>query len=272
MLRSVLFVVLLTNSTFAVVVNGIDLDFDFTVTNQSGTTVTSSNLGVYVEHTGISDFERLHNTYSHGEVREQDGLTSLILRARFGDSSDATISFNHPTATAWSATWWTTPESAVGSFLSLTNDRKSERYIAGEGRSIDGVGTFPNLHDPIIFVPPGPSVLHLHSQSRFAPSVTSPGQSVETLYIMPHVAGDADLRGSVDFSDFLILSRNFGETVNGWAQGDFTLDKYVGFEDFLALSRNYGQRSGLGRAVLAVPEPSFGIIWIVVALLATLRK
>lgn len=56
------------------------------------------------------------------------------------------------------------------------------------------------------------------------------------------VAGDADRDGEVSFSDFLILSENFGKEVDAvWEEGDFDADGKVSFSDFLILSANFGK-------------------------------
>lgn len=69
--------------------------------------------------------------------------------------------------------------------------------------------------------------------------------------------GDTDLNGKVDFSDFLLLSGNFGKSIlgsqGGWSQGDFSCNGTVEFADFLLLSANFGKS---GSAAAAVPEPS----------------
>ena len=52
--------------------------------------------------------------------------------------------------------------------------------------------------------------------------------------------GDIDGDGQVAFSDFLILSRNFG-TAAAQSGGDIDCDGQVAFGDFLILSRNFGQ-------------------------------
>ena len=56
-------------------------------------------------------------------------------------------------------------------------------------------------------------------------------------------AGNADLDGdgTVGFTDFLILSDNYGKTDADHAAGDIDCDGVVGFSDFLILSDNYGQ-------------------------------
>ena len=58
--------------------------------------------------------------------------------------------------------------------------------------------------------------------------------------IMQTRAGDVDLGGNVDFSDFLTLSQNFGKREAVWEDGDFDGTGGVDFADFLALSRNWG--------------------------------
>ena len=64
--------------------------------------------------------------------------------------------------------------------------------------------------------------------------------------------GDADLNGTVEFSDFLRLAANFGES-GGWEHGDFNGSGHVDFPDFLKLAANFGERE-IGFAT-AVPEP-----------------
>lgn len=77
--------------------------------------------------------------------------------------------------------------------------------------------------------------------------------------------GDADGDREVQFSDFSILSNNFGS--NGeYTDGDFDNNGTVQFPDFVILSSNFGQIA----AVLAVPEPSavailFGLTALVIS-------
>lgn len=68
-------------------------------------------------------------------------------------------------------------------------------------------------------------------------------------------AGDANLDGLVNFSDFLTLSSHFG-TNGGWVDGDFDRDGAVQFPDFLLLSANFGQSS----ATRSVPEPDSSLL------------
>ncbi len=54
--------------------------------------------------------------------------------------------------------------------------------------------------------------------------------------------GDANLDGSIDFLDFLLVSANYGQQA-GWRAGDFDGDGSVAFADFLFLSQDFGQRT-----------------------------
>lgn len=72
--------------------------------------------------------------------------------------------------------------------------------------------------------------------------------------------GDANLDGSVQFSDFLALSAGFGME-GGWAQGDFDGDGQVQFSDFLSLSANFGQTTAdTSAAPTSVPEPGANVL------------
>lgn len=65
-------------------------------------------------------------------------------------------------------------------------------------------------------------------------------------------AGDANLDGKVDFSDFQILKENFGKTGMGWEQGDFNGDGKVDKADVELLKKNIklltpDQRTEMGK-------------------------
>ncbi len=66
------------------------------------------------------------------------------------------------------------------------------------------------------------------------------------------VTADFNLDGEVAFSDFLVLSTNFGGTDLTWSQGDVDCNGAVQFADFLTLSANFGATA----AAHAVPEPN----------------
>ena len=55
------------------------------------------------------------------------------------------------------------------------------------------------------------------------------------------IEGDANLDGTVDIFDFIILKINYGRGDGvGWEQGDFDLDGDVDIADFTLLKRTYG--------------------------------
>ena len=68
----------------------------------------------------------------------------------------------------------------------------------------------------------------------------------------PTTAGDIDGDGQVGFSDFLMLSDNFGDVVTRHELGDIDCSGLVDFADFLSLSSNFGRE----HVVSNVPEPS----------------
>ena len=65
--------------------------------------------------------------------------------------------------------------------------------------------------------------------------------------------GDANLDDEVNFADFLILAKNFGQD-GAWREGDFDGDGTVRFSDFLALGENFGRAATALAA--SVPEPT----------------
>ncbi len=65
--------------------------------------------------------------------------------------------------------------------------------------------------------------------------------------------GDLDGNGVVTFSDFLILSSNFGQEVDGHRLGDIDCDGAVRFSDFLILADNFGDTPNES---VSVPEAS----------------
>jgi hypothetical protein len=66
--------------------------------------------------------------------------------------------------------------------------------------------------------------------------VTLGGNAVLVKYTL---LGDANLDGSVNFSDYSILQNHFGQAA-GWSSGDFNYDGTVNFNDFSILQNNYG--------------------------------
>lgn len=57
------------------------------------------------------------------------------------------------------------------------------------------------------------------------------------------LTGDTNHDGRVDFSDFLVLSSNYGQIDRVWSDGDFDGDHAVTLADFLALAENFAANS-----------------------------
>ena len=69
----------------------------------------------------------------------------------------------------------------------------------------------------------------------------------------PNSMGDLDGNGTVEFADFLVLSDNFGQSVDDHTKGDIDCSGTVDFADFLVLSDKFGQNVG---GAQSVPEPT----------------
>ena len=78
------------------------------------------------------------------------------------------------------------------------------------------------------------------------------------------IAGDLDGNNAVEFADFLVLSGNFGQNVNGYEAGDIDCSGDVAFADFLTLSGNFGKTVG---GAASVPEPTTNVLAMLGAIL-----
>jgi Concanavalin A-like lectin/glucanases superfamily/PA14 domain len=102
----------------------------------------------------------------------------------------------------------------------------------------------------------GNGILSTDGSSSFALGL---GDSAGVVTVKYTRNGDANLDGSVNFTDLVALAQNYN-TASGatWAKGDFTYDGAVNFNDLVALAQNYGttlaagavQTSGVSAAVL----------------------
>jgi autotransporter-associated beta strand protein len=88
-------------------------------------------------------------------------------------------------------------------------------------------------------------------------------------------AGDADLSGGVNTSDFTTMAQNFGKTGQVWVQGDFNYDGVVNALDFNAIATNFGAPAIASPPALGsvVPEPgSFALIGAALVSVARVRS
>jgi glucose/arabinose dehydrogenase len=85
----------------------------------------------------------------------------------------------------------------------------------------------------------------------------------EVFRLVPPVPGDANLNRVVDNADFMLLYNNFGTAAGKtWRQGDFNDDGLVNFVDFQILERAFGQPVAFGTLPdgTPVPEPAVGVL------------
>jgi hypothetical protein len=79
------------------------------------------------------------------------------------------------------------------------------------------------------------------------------GLPANTLVVKPALPGDANLDGSVNFSDLLNLAQHYGQSNATWDHGDTNYDGTVGFADLLVLAQHYGQTSAAASGADATP-------------------
>lgn len=68
--------------------------------------------------------------------------------------------------------------------------------------------------------------------------------SILSLSLALTLPGDADLNGTVNFNDFLLLQSSFGNAGTAFGQGNFNADGQTDFNDFLVLQSHFGQTVG----------------------------
>jgi glucose/arabinose dehydrogenase len=97
----------------------------------------------------------------------------------------------------------------------------------------------------------------------------------EVFRLVPPVPGDADLNRTVNANDFRLFYANYSPTTTGrtWSQGDFNDDGVVNFTDYQILQRYYGQNVPFGTLPIdaAVPEPTL-LIPLLGVLALTIRR
>jgi hypothetical protein len=125
------------------------------------------------------------------------------------------------------------------------------------GDSVAALGHLATLTLDTTGVQPGIYTLDVGGTKFGSTTFTTPTPPTETT-VNPHLTnghvivtypGDANMNGTVDFGDLLILAQNYGRNAENFSGGDFNHDGNVGFDDLLILAQNYG------KTVQAVPVP-----------------
>lgn len=145
-------------------------------------------------------------------------------------------------------------------------------YDAAANAGAGSVALYVNGATPITSTgqpPPGDSFLTIgrnpHYDNPFGGIIDDvfvynqalPSQEINDIRLhgVPLLPGDANRDGKVDFTDLVILARNYNKTSAVWGDGDFDADGKVDFGDLVILARHYGQT--VGGAALASFDPSF---------------
>jgi autotransporter-associated beta strand protein len=95
------------------------------------------------------------------------------------------------------------------------------------------------------------------------------GTATNQVTVQPALYGDANMDGSVNFSDLSKVLANYGQSGMTWSQGDFNYDGTVNFSDLSKVLANYGMTGGPTVAgVSPVPEPGTLILLLAAAIIA----
>jgi hypothetical protein len=81
-------------------------------------------------------------------------------------------------------------------------------------------------------------------------------QGNDAVLIRYTLAGDSDLSGSVDLTDFTYLAANFNGSNKSWLQGDYNYDGAVDLTDFTFLASNFNQNLPAAGIGALAPEPA----------------
>jgi autotransporter-associated beta strand protein len=84
------------------------------------------------------------------------------------------------------------------------------------------------------------------------------GLASDQIEIKYTLAGDLNLDGEVNGTDFSILAANFGKNVMGWDQGDINYDGVVNGADFGLLASNFGKTAS--GASIALPSSQWAAL------------
>jgi hypothetical protein len=101
------------------------------------------------------------------------------------------------------------------------------------------------------------SSLSLHDASIIAQN--DPNSTNDTFNFAPGTAnrsvraGDSDLSGVIDFTDFQILQAAYNRSSTNWTKGDFDRSGTTVLADFQILDQNFNQSGGANNALNAIP-------------------
>ena len=190
----------------------------FTDNNASGATTTAGNhLAVVVDGTGTLAFQQAGMSSTVASLTVNGGARVDVggetVNVNYGSGMDPIGTIQGYLTDGYNSGW--AGGEITSSSVANLNATSSLKYAVGY---IDGA------------LPPV--------------NYTGPVPASGTIEIMPTLAGDATLSGTVNFYDFQVVLTNFGKSSQSWDQGDFDYTGTVDFYDFQVVLSNFGQSDG----------------------------
>jgi autotransporter-associated beta strand protein len=200
-------------------------------------TAGTKNIGSYV---GSGLDVNAGAVITAGTVVAPGGITSngaFILRS--GTPSTDYVGLVHLSGS--SNAWTGKVDITDNNLIIQTNEFQKTKFLASALNQVE----YGRTHDFGIYsstLTPDMMLILLDNGELAKPFVTFGGHIVDrySLLVLPVVRGDANLDGVVNFSDFIILSQNFGKP-GSYLEGNFAGNGTVDFSSFVILSQNFGK-------------------------------
>jgi hypothetical protein len=110
----------------------------------------------------------------------------------------------------------------------------------------------PGVTSSSVVAANGGSLVYSIGYADGADGVVS-GLTSGQIEIMPTLAGDATLSGTVDFGDYQIFDAHYGHS-GSWDQGNFKYTSTINFGDYGLIAQNYGYTASLTEAELSAMQ------------------
>ena len=180
-----------------------------------------------------------------------NGFNQSVQSLTIANSGGSAIIGDGPTNTAASATLGVSSLAiASGQTLDLTGNNLQVSYTTGNdpiasirqylsngygGGTWNGTGTGSGRIISSTAAAAGRTLGYADSVDKIVAGVAP-----NTILIKYTIPGDANLDGSVNFSDLVILAQHYGANAT-WDQGDFSYGGKVNFADLVALAQHYNK-------------------------------
>ncbi|MGA2232340.1 MAG: pentapeptide repeat-containing protein, partial [Tepidisphaeraceae bacterium] len=147
-----------------------------------------------------------------------------------------------------------------GSTVDITNNALAINYTPGNSPAVairqwlttgyaNDTWTGPGIDSSVAALNPGRYAVGYADGNIDQGTAAGPNQ----VLVEYTLAGDANLDGTVNFADLLVVAQNFNHTLDthgnpiDWADGDFNYDGVVNFADLLLVAQNFNQTLNAGQ-------------------------